>query len=110
MPTHASDSHRWRASFLLAAAAAINFGDRAAFSVVLAPLRTELNLTDAALGVLSSLFLWSHALGSPVAGILADRFSRSRLVVLSLFLWSAFVIVTGWSKGLYDLGFLRIGL
>jgi predicted MFS family arabinose efflux permease len=105
-----SSPFRWRATIFLAAAAAINFGDRAAFSVVLAPLREELHLSDAALGVVSSLFLWSHALGSPVAGILADRFSRSRLVVLSLFLWSCFILITGASTGVGELGFLRVGL
>ena len=101
---------RWRATIFLAAAAAINFGDRAAFSVVLKPLREQLNLTDATLGILSSLFLWSHALGSPIAGLLADRFSRSRLVVWSLFVWSGFILVTGASNGVIQLGFLRVGL
>jgi MFS family permease len=101
---------RWRATIFLAAGTAINFGDRAAFSVVLAPLREELKLSDASLGVLTSLFLWSHALGSPMAGILADRFSRSRLVVWSLFVWSCVIFVTGTSAGLGQLGFLRVAL
>jgi MFS transporter, Spinster family, sphingosine-1-phosphate transporter len=105
-----SYAFRWRATIFLAAGTAINFGDRAAFSGVLAPLREELKLSDAALGVVSSLFLWSHALGSPIAGTLADRFSRSRLVVWSLFLWSCFIFVTGTSVGLGQLGFLRVGL
>jgi len=108
--TQESAGVRWRATLFLASASALNFGDRSAFSVVLAPLQTELKLSDVGLGVLSSLFLWSHALGSPVAGILADRYPRGRLVAFSLFFWSFFILVTGFSTGFGQLSCYRLGL
>lgn len=100
----------WRVAAFLAAAAALNYGDRAVFSVVLPAIKTEFALSDIALGWLGSLFLWSYALASPVAGALADRFSRARLVTLSLLTWSFFTSLTGIVGGFASLACFRIGL
>ncbi|MDB6093493.1 MAG: hypothetical protein JWM32_1055 [Verrucomicrobia bacterium] len=101
---------RWQLTVFLCFAAGLNYADRAAFSSVLAPLRQELGLSDVALGLLGSVFLWSYALASPFAGLLADRCSRSRLVRLSLLLWSAVTLLTGMTTGLVALCILRISL
>ncbi len=94
----------------LALAAALNFADRAAMSAVLAAVRVDLGLSDVALGMLGSFFLWSYALGSPFAGVLADRWSRSRMVVVSLFAWSAVTAATGLVNSFPMLLSLRLGL
>lgn len=101
---------RWRLLGFLCLAAALNYADRAAFSSVLAPLRTDLGLSDTALGLLSSLFLWSYALASLAAGMLADRYSRSLLVLVSLVCWSLVTVLTGLANGLIMLATLRIAL
>lgn len=101
---------RWGVVAFLSAAAALNYGDRVAFSAVLPPLRSALHLSDPELGVLGSLFLWSYALGSPFAGHLADRRSRSFVVLASLLGWSLFMGLTGLANGLIALGILRVGL
>jgi predicted MFS family arabinose efflux permease len=95
---------------LLAGAAALNYADRAAFSSVLPPLRQDLGLSDATLGLLGSLFLWSYALASPFAGALADRFSRRTLVLVSLAAWSAVTAATGLATGVISFALLRIAL
>lgn len=99
---------RWRVVAFLGCAAALNYADRAAFSAVLQPLREELGLSDVALGLLSSLFLWSYALGSPVAGLLADRWPRGRLVVASLVAWSLVTALTGFANEFWQLAVLRV--
>ena len=86
---------KWWIAIVLGFAAAVNYADRAALSAVLPPLRSELGLSDLALGSLGSFFLWSYALGSPLAGVLADRYSRSRIIVLSLASWSLVCGITG---------------
>ncbi|HRE82944.1 MAG TPA: MFS transporter, partial [Opitutaceae bacterium] len=47
---------------------------------------------------------------SPIAGVLADRWSRPRMVVISLFAWSAITAVTGLVTNYPALLSLRIGL
>ncbi|HEY0966532.1 MAG TPA: MFS transporter [Opitutaceae bacterium] len=101
---------RWRMTAFLAVAAALNFADRAAMSAVLSAVRVDLALSDVALGMLGSFFLWSYALGSPFAGSLADRWSRSRLVVVSLLAWSVVTALTGLAGNFSQLLALRIGL
>src|SRR5690606_10628386 len=66
---------RWRVATFLAFAAALNYADRAAMSAVLSAVRTDLGVSDVSLGLLGSVFLWSYAVGSPIAGSLADRYS-----------------------------------
>jgi predicted MFS family arabinose efflux permease len=99
---------RWRVAAFLGLAGALNYADRAAFSAVLQPLRDELALTDVTLGLLSSLFLWSYAVGSPIAGFLADRWPRGRVVVASLIVWSAVTAATGLATTFWQLAALRI--
>lgn len=94
----------------LAAAAALNFADRAAMSAVLSAVRVDLALTDVALGMLGSFFLWSYALGSPFAGVIADRWSRRRLVIISLVAWSAVTALTGLANSFPVLLSLRVAL
>lgn len=101
---------RWLVAGFLAFAAALNYGDRAAMASVLAAVRTDLGLSDVALGYVGSTFLWSYALASPFAGVLADRFPRRKLVTLSLFLWSLTTALTGVASGLAMLVAMRICL
>lgn len=97
----------WRAAAFLAVAAALNYADRAALSAVLPPLRADFSLTDVQLGLLGSAFLWSYSLCSPLAGAIADRWSRPRVVVVSLLLWSAVTAATGVAGGFAALLVLR---
>lgn len=101
---------RWRVVVFLTCAAALNYADRSALSVVLPTLSDEFDLTDVQLGLLGSVFLWGYALGSPFAGILADRMSRRALVVGSLALWSGVTALMGFANGIVALVFLRLGL
>jgi predicted MFS family arabinose efflux permease len=101
---------RWKVAGFLVLAGAFNYADRAALSSVLTSLRTEFGFSDVALGLLGSVFLWSYAIGSPLAGGIADRWSRRKLVVWSLVLWSAVTVVTGFAGGLTSLLVLRAAL
>lgn len=89
----------WQAVGFLAAAAALCYADRAAIAAVLPALRTNFALGDAQLGLLGSVFLWSYALASPVAGAVADRWPRHWIVALSLAGWSVVTVLTGAATG-----------
>src|SRR5690606_26647534 len=101
---------RWQMVVFLMFAAAPNYADRAILSAVLPALRADLQLSDVAMGMLGSAFLWSYALCSPLAGSIADNFSRTRIVILSIIGWSAVVILMGFVTGFPMLLVLRIGL
>jgi predicted MFS family arabinose efflux permease len=101
---------RWWIAAFLGVAAALNYADRAAMSAVLGAVRVDLGLSDVALGLLGSVFLWSYALGSPLAGMLADRGSRVRLVLGSLFAWSAVTALMGLARDFPMLLALRFAL
>ena len=101
---------RWRVVWFLTLAAALNFGDRSAMSAVLSAVRIDFAATDVMLGLLGSVFLWSYALGSPLAGNLGDRFSRTRMVVGSLVAWSAVTLLMGFATGYPMLLALRFSL
>jgi MFS family permease len=51
-------------------------------------------MTDAEFGLLTSVFLWVYGLLSPFAGYLADKFNRSRVIIISLFVWSVVTWLT----------------
>ena len=74
---------RWKIAFFLFFAAGLNYADRVALSSVIPPLRADLGITDAQIGFAGMVFLCCYALMSPFAGLVADRFSRSRIVLLS---------------------------
>lgn len=109
-PTLRRTEARWRVVAFLGCAAALNYADRSALSSVLPALRADFALTDVQLGLLGSLFLWGYALGSPLAGAMADRWSRRALVVWSLALWSGVTALMGAAHGFLSLVLLRLGL
>ena len=86
--------HKWFVVGLLFCAAALNYGDRSAITAVFPLLRRDLGMSDVALAAVNSLFLWSYALLSPLAGYLGDRFSRTTLITASLFGWSVATVFT----------------
>lgn len=99
---------KWIVALFLAVAAGINYADRAAVSSVFALLKTDLGASDMVLGALGSVFLWAYALSSPAAGYLADRHSRSRIVLFSLLAWSAVMAITGFAADVNTLIALRL--
>lgn len=73
----------------------LNHADRQVVYTLFPALQKEFGYSDAVLGLTGSLFLWVYGLGSPIAGILGDRWSKGRLVVGSLAVWSAFTVLSG---------------
>lgn len=73
----------------------LNHADRQVVYTLFPALQKEFGFSDAVLGLTGSLFLWVYGLGSPIAGIMGDRWSKAKIVVGSLAVWSAFTVLSG---------------
>ena len=91
MPTM---SYAWLVVALLWVVAFLNYLDRILITSMRDPIVTEFDLTDAQFGLLTSVFLWSYGFLSPLGGFIADRYSRKKVIVFSVLIWS---IVTYWT-------------
>lgn len=84
----------WLVVALLWPVATLNYLDRLMLTTMRDSIKAEITMTDAQFGLLTSVFLWVYALLSPSAGYLADRYSRSRVIIGSLFVWSVVTWLT----------------
>lgn len=89
----------------------VNFIDRSILSILLEPIKLELDLSDGQLGLLGGLaFAMFYAtLGIPIAA-LADRWSRVKVLSISMIIWSAMTALCGMASGFLTLLVARIGV
>jgi MFS family permease len=89
----------------------LNFLDRQLLSILAAPIKADLQLSDTEFGAIAGL---AFALLYSVAGVplsyLADRTSRSRVIAASLGVWSAFTALCGTAGGYWSLFLYRLGV
>lgn len=99
----------WLVVALLWLVALLNYMDRQMLSTMQGAMKMdilELNRAEA-FGALMAVFLWVYGIVSPFAGIVADRISRKRLVVGSLFVWSMVTFLMGYATDFHQLYLLR---
>ncbi|MDB6125228.1 MAG: transporter, partial [Pedosphaera sp.] len=91
-------SRAWQVVGLLWLVAVLNYLDRLMITTMRDPIKAAIPMTDAQFGLLTSMFLWVYGALSPLGGFLADKFSRSKVIVGSLFVWSMVMWLTGHVK------------
>ena len=80
------------------------------FSLLLASIMTDLNLTKEQGGALGSITLVAAAAGGLIFGVIADRYGRKRALMASVLLYSIFTALCGLSRTLWQLAAFRVGL
>lgn len=104
-----SKYYPWVVVSLLWVVALLNYMDRQMLSTMQHAMSVdivELNQAEA-FGALMAVFLWIYGIVSPFAGVVADRISRKRLVVGSLFVWSAVTFLMSYCQTFEQLYCLR---
>lgn len=96
---------------LLTAVCFFNYLDRMVIAILLEPIKRELALSDAQMGLVAgfAFAMFYAVLGLPLARI-ADRRSRVALVTICLATWSAMTALTGLARNFLELFAARVGV
>jgi predicted MFS family arabinose efflux permease len=104
-------ANRKLALFMLLLVYTFNFIDRQIIGILAVPIKADLGLSDGQLGLMGGLAfaLFYTGLGIPVA-MLADRYSRTWIITISLTLWSGMTAVCGLATNFWQLFLARMGV
>jgi predicted MFS family arabinose efflux permease len=95
-PNNSTRQAAWLVAFMWGAYF-LNYCDRQTIFAMFPVLKSDLGMSDTELGLTGSFFLWVYGLGCPISGQLGDRISKRLLVLLSLAVWSAVTVATGFA-------------
>jgi MFS family permease len=101
-------SGAWLVVILLFFVGALNYIDRTLILTMRVSVIEVIPMNETRFGLLTSVFLWTYGLLSPFGGFLADRFKRSRVIFVSLLVWSVITCLTAYSSSFGQLLTLRI--
>lgn len=96
--TNALPRRAWLIVGLLWFVGCLNYLDRVMITTMRESLVAAIPMTDAQFGLLTTLFLLVYAVFSPFAGFIADRFNRSKVIIVSFIIWSAVTWLTAHAK------------
>jgi MFS family permease len=80
------------------------------YALVLSSVRADLNLSGEVAGGLQSLTLLASAAGGFLFGVLADRWGRTRALMLSVLVYSVFTAACGFAQTALQLAVFRVFL
>ena len=106
-PEHNPIRQAWLMVALLWIAAFLNYLDRMILITMRSSIKEAIPMTDAQFGLLTTVFLVAYGMLSPFGGFFADRYNRSRIIVFSLFGWSAATWLTSHASTINEVLFYR---
>jgi predicted MFS family arabinose efflux permease len=106
-PENSPMRQAWLMVGLLWFVAFLNYLDRMILITMRSSIKETIPMNDAQFGLLTTVFLLSYGLLCPFGGFLADKFNRSRIIIFSLFAWSATTWLTAHATSFNELLFCR---
>lgn len=106
-----SEGYKKYVLFVLTGVYIFNFIDRQILVILQESIKADLNLSDTDLGFLTgSVFaIFYVSVGIPVAR-LADNWNRTKIIAISLTIWSMMTILSGRATNFLQLALARIGV
>ena len=87
----------------------INFVDRQFISSFAPFLKSDLDLSDTEIGLLTGIvFIFFYTVAGLFVGTLADRYNRTKIIGIGVILWSAFTAISGFAKNFFTLAAPRL--
>ena len=101
----------WWAVAVLVMAFIFSIADRIIISLLVDPIKTDLNLSETDMGLLMGLYfaLFYALMGLPI-GRLVDKYSRRAIVGSGIFIWSVMTALCGLSSTFLQLFLARAGV
>ncbi len=92
--TNKVTSRAWLYVAMLCIVGCLNYMDRIMITTMRRSIIESMPMTESQFGLLTSVFLWVYGTASPLAGYMADKFNRSKVIIASLFIWSVVTWLT----------------
>jgi MFS family permease len=106
-----SERHGWYLVFTLLLFYIFSFIDRQIISLLVEPIKRDLQVSDTQIGLLQGLAfaLFYTAFGIPI-GRLADRMNRKTIIGAGVVIWSLMAALCGMAKNFWQLFLARVGV
>ena len=104
-------SRAWKMVAILAAMLLLSFIDRYALTVLVGPIKQDLQLTDTQIGLLigTAFGVFYSTAGLPI-GYLIDRYNRRNLLTAGVLIWSLMTVLSGFAQDFTTLFIGRMGV
>ncbi|BCJ87711.1 MFS transporter [Effusibacillus dendaii] len=102
------NSKQWRALLASGLGWMLDSMDVTLYAMVLVNVMADLHMDKSIGGLLASLTLLSSALGGIIFGVVADKYGRTRSLMISMIVFSLFTAIQGFSQTVTQLAVLRL--
>ena len=110
-PTGVPSAAAWRTLLILVVLYFLSILDRQLLSLLVLPIQADLHLSDSQLGAVQGLaFILFYSIMGLTLAYAVDKFSRSWIVFIGVFLWSLATIACGLSTSFRSLFVARLGV
>ncbi|WP_051331053.1 MFS transporter [Aneurinibacillus terranovensis] len=100
--------NQWRSLIAAGSGWALDSMDVMLYSMILVNIMRELHMDKTMGGFLATLTLLSSAVGGIFFGMIADRFGRTKSLMLSILVYSIFTFLCGFSQTITQLAVFRL--
>jgi MFS family permease len=102
--------YAWLVVAVLVVASLVAYIDRQVVAIVVGPMKVDLHASDSEIGWLYGIFAVFYAVAGVPIALLADRYTRTRLIAAGIFLWSIMTTLCSIAGTFWHVLLARIGV